>query len=79
LGSKGMDRPEEMVSIDLLLSPLVAHTIDEIAEGSGSSRTDVIRQALALIKVAHEARLTGKHIGICADPEKLDTEIVGLF
>jgi hypothetical protein len=54
-------------------------TLEDIAESSGSNRTDVIRQALALMKVAHAAKRDGRHLGIVADPNKLDTEIVGLI
>jgi hypothetical protein len=39
----------------------------------------VIRQVLALIKVAHEGKKEGRHLGLVTDPKRLDTEIVGLL
>ena len=50
-----------------------------IAEETGSNRTEVVRQAWALMKVAHDAKRRGMHIGLASDPTKLDTEIVGLL
>ena len=54
-------------------------TLEDIAESTGTNLTDVIRQALALMKVAHSAKRAGRHLGIVDDARKLDTEIVGLI
>jgi metal-responsive CopG/Arc/MetJ family transcriptional regulator len=70
---------KEKVRMNLQLSGELNAIIESIADDTGTNRSDVIRQALALMKVAHEARKKGKRIGIVADPEKLDTEIVGLI
>ncbi len=70
---------EQRVRLNLQLSQELNKTLDEITESTGSNRTDVIRQALALMKVAHEAKRKGKHLGLVTDADKLDTEIVGLL
>ena len=69
----------EKVRLNLLLSQELNQALEKIAEDTGGNRTDVLRQALALIKIAHEARLEGRHIGLVADRSKLDTEIVGVI
>jgi hypothetical protein len=69
----------EKVRLNLQVSNELNNVLEEIAGSNGSTKTDVIRQALALMKVAHQAKRNGKHLGVVADPEKLDTEIVGLF
>ena len=69
----------DKVRLNLQVSAELNKALEEIAEGTGGSRSDVIRQALALMKVAHEAKRKGRHLGMVADPSKLDTEIVGLL
>jgi metal-responsive CopG/Arc/MetJ family transcriptional regulator len=69
----------DKVRLNLQLSQELNKTLDEITESTGTNRTDVIRQALALMKVAHDAKRKGKHFGIVNDADKLDTEIVGLL
>ena len=69
----------EKIRLSLQVSAELNQTLEQIAEDTGTNRTDVIRQALALMKVAHTAKTQGRHLGIVADPRKLDTEIVGLI
>ena len=76
---KGMTLMVDKVRLNLQLSPEMNRTLEDIAEQTGANRTDVIRQALALMKAAHEAKLKNRHLGWVADATKLDTEIVGLL
>lgn len=69
----------EWVRLNLQVSSELNKVLEEIADNSGSTKTDVIRQALALMKVAHNAKKSGKHLGLVGDADKLDTEIVGLL
>jgi predicted transcriptional regulator len=69
----------EKVRLNLQVSAALNSVLEEIAESTSSSRSEVIRQALALMKVAHEAKQEGRHIGLVSDPSRLDTEIVGLI
>jgi metal-responsive CopG/Arc/MetJ family transcriptional regulator len=70
---------QEKVRLNLQVSQELSNVLDEIAESSGGNRTDVIRQALALVKIAHEAKKEGRHLGLVSERSKLDTEIVGLL
>jgi len=69
----------EKVRLNLQLSSELNRALEEIADSSGSTKTDVIRQALALMEIAHTAKKNGKHIGIASRSDQLDTEIVGLI
>jgi metal-responsive CopG/Arc/MetJ family transcriptional regulator len=69
----------EKVRMNLQVSAELNELLERIAGDTGSNRSEVIRQALALMKAAHEAKQKGKHIGFVTDPAKLDTEIVGLL
>lgn len=69
----------DKIRMNLQVSTEMNDILGQIAERAGTNRSDVIRQALALMKVAHDAKRRGKHLGIVSDPEKLDTEIVGLI
>ena len=69
----------EKVRMNLQVSTEINDVLEQIAGDTGSNRSDVLRQAIALLKVAHEAKQTGKHIGIVSDRAKLDTEVVGLL
>lgn len=69
----------DKVRLNLQVSSDLNDMIEHIADQTGTNRSEVIRQALALMKVAHEAKEKGKHIGLVSDPDKLDTAIVGLL
>jgi predicted transcriptional regulator len=69
----------EKIRMNLQVSSELNEVLDKIAGETGSNRTEVIRQALALMKVAHEAKQKGKRMGFVTDPAKLETEIVGLL
>lgn len=69
----------DKVRMNFQVSSEMNELLEVIADDAGTNRSDVIRQALALMKVAHEAKRRGKHLGIVSDPDKLDTEIVGLL
>jgi hypothetical protein len=67
------------VRLNLQVSEQLNTDLDEMADSTGSNRTEVIRQALALMKIAHQARREGRHLGLVSDPSKLDTELVGIL
>jgi metal-responsive CopG/Arc/MetJ family transcriptional regulator len=67
------------VRLNLQVSEQLNADLEAMAESTGTNRTEVIRQALALIKIAHQARRDGKHLGLVSDPSKLDTELVGIL
>lgn len=67
------------VRLNLQVSEQLNADLEEMADSTGSNRTEVIRQALALMKIAHKARTEGRHLGLVSDPSKLDTELVGIL
>jgi metal-responsive CopG/Arc/MetJ family transcriptional regulator len=67
------------VRLNLQVSEQLNSDLEEMADSTGSNRTEVIRQALALMKIAHQARRDGRHLGLVSDPSKLDTELVGIL
>jgi hypothetical protein len=48
-------------------------------EDSGITKSDVLRQALALMKAARDGKKQKRHLGLVSDPRKLETEIVGFL
>jgi hypothetical protein len=69
----------DKVRLNLSLSKEANTALEEIIEQTGATRAEVFKQALALLKIAHEAKNNKKHLGVTADADKLDTEIVGLL
>jgi metal-responsive CopG/Arc/MetJ family transcriptional regulator len=67
------------VRLNLQVSEQLNSDLEEMADSTGSNRTEVIRQALALMKIAHQARREGRHLGLVSDPSKLETELVGIL
>jgi hypothetical protein len=70
---------KEKIRLNLQVSEYVNNILSEIAESSQTSKVDVIRQAIALIEVAHTAKKQGKHIGIVSDTGKLEAVIIGVL
>ncbi len=68
----------EKVRLSLELSRELDQMLQEIAEEGATTKSEVLRRALALVKVAHDAKKEGRYLGLVRDREKLDTEIVGL-
>ena len=67
------------VQLNLRLSADVNEALESIANDAETDRTDVVRRALALLMVAHQAKREGRHLGVVDDASKLDTEIVGVI
>jgi hypothetical protein len=67
------------IRLNLQVSKETNELLTNIVNATGSNRTDVIRQALALMKVAQTARQDGRYLGVVSDPNKLDREIVSLI
>jgi metal-responsive CopG/Arc/MetJ family transcriptional regulator len=69
----------DTVRLSVQVSQELNQALEEIADSTGSNRSEILRQALALMKAAHRAKKEGRHLGIVSDPDKLDTEIVGVI
>lgn len=69
----------KIIRLNLQVSEQLNKELEKIAESTGSNRTEVIRQALALMKIAHQACRDGQYLGLVSDQSKLDTELNGLW
>lgn len=70
---------EEPTRLNLALSRELASVVEELATSTDSTKTAVIRQAIALMNLAHSEKKKGRHLGFVDDSSRLDTEIVGAF
>ena len=68
----------EKVKLSLELSRELDEMLQQMADESATTKSEILRRALALAKVAHNARKENRHLGIVDDPKKLDREIVNL-
>ena len=68
----------DKVKLSLFVSPQLNETLESMAQESGSTKSDVLRKALALLEVASEARRGGKRIGILTNDRQVLTELVGV-
>jgi len=67
------------IKLTLELSEDVNNALEEIAEESGTTKSDVLRKAIGLIRAANSEKKKGHELGFI-DPksEKVVTHIVGL-
>ena len=64
--------------LSLILSPELSETLEELAERSHSTKSEVLRKAIALLDVASEAKEKDQKIGILDQDDKVVKEIVGI-
>jgi predicted transcriptional regulator len=77
----GTVKPEgraNAVRLSLVVSPELNETLEELAERSHSSKSDVLRKAIALFDVAAQAKQKDQRIGILDRDDKVVKEIVGI-
>ena len=66
------------IRLSLDVSPELNEALEQLAQATHGSKSDVLRKAVVLMEVAVRARREGKRFGIAEPGEKLSTEIVGL-
>jgi hypothetical protein len=69
-----MDR----ISLHLELSPAMADQLDSLSVQLGASPAHVLRKAIALLRIAAQAKAEGLRLGIVPAGTALTMEIVGL-
>ena len=69
---------QDKIKLSLFVSPQLNATLESLAEANGSTKSDVLRKALALLEVAAEAKRDGHRIGIVSKDRQVLTEIVGV-
>lgn len=72
--------PEEKTKIRLSLdvSPELNETLDELAQKTGTTKSDILRKAIALMEVAVEAKEKHNRLGVFDEEQHLVREIVGI-
>jgi hypothetical protein len=68
------------VRLSIEVSKELASLLDSLAEDEVTSKTEIVRRALSVMKAYRDQAKAGRtHIGFTADPTKLDTELVGVL
>jgi predicted transcriptional regulator len=75
---KKMAQNPEKIKLSLEIPLELNARLEEIAKELGSTKSDVLRRALALMDVAHEARKQNKIVGILTQEQKLEKEFIGI-
>jgi predicted transcriptional regulator len=66
------------VRLSLIVSPELNETLEALAQSLHSSKSEILRKAIALYDVAAEAKQKDQRIGILDKDRKVVTEIVGI-
>ena len=62
---------------NLAMTPEADEFLADLAWRTGLSEGNVLRLALGMFKTAVDAKEQGKHVGVTANPDALDIELVG--
>jgi len=76
-----VDAPSGKVRLNLEVSQEIADFLDTLAQENATTKTDVMRRAIALLKVAHDEKKRNRSMGfVRADRDDLlETRIVGVL
>ncbi len=69
---------KERIRLSLDVSPELNELIEDLAERTDGTKSDVLRRAIALMDVAVRANESGKRVGVAETDQGLATEFVGL-
>ena len=68
------------VRMNIEVSQEVADFLDQLASDEETTKTEIVRRALSILKAYKEQKKRGRsHIGFTSDPTSLDSEIVGIL
>ena len=73
-----MAQKSDKIKLSLEIPLELNARLEEIAKELGSTKSDVLRRALALMEVAHEARKQNKIVGVLTQEQKLEKEFIGI-
>jgi predicted transcriptional regulator len=73
-----MSTNKETVRLSLALSPELNDRLEQLAASSHTTKTEILRKAIALYDVVAEAKTEKKRLGILDQDKHLLTEIVGI-
>ena len=69
---------KEVIRLSLALSPELNDRLEELATSCCTTKTEILRKAIALYDVVAEAKTEKKRLGILDQDKHLLTEIVGI-
>jgi predicted transcriptional regulator len=66
------------IRLSLEVSNELNQTLEEMAEQTCSSKSELLRKAIALMELAIRAKREGNRFGIATKDQQLATEVVGI-
>jgi len=69
----------EPIRFSLIVSSELNELLEDLARAGQTTKSDVLRRAIALFDIAIEARRKNKRLGIFDQDNNLEIEIVGLL
>ena len=75
---KDTQTANQTIRLSLDVSPELYETLTTLAAKLHSTRSDILRKAVAFMEVAVRAKDQHKKFGVAAPDQSLETEIVGL-
>jgi len=73
-----MSTGRDSIRLSLVVSPELNARLDELASSSHTTKSEILRKAIALFDVVAEAKMEKKRFGILDQNKQLLTEIVGI-
>jgi predicted transcriptional regulator len=70
----------DKVRMNIEVSKELADFLDQVASSEATTKTEIVRRALSVLKAYKQQKAKGRtHIGFTDDPTKLAAEIVGIL
>ncbi len=73
-----MAQEKTKIRLSLDVSPELNETLDDLAMKTGTTKSDILRKAIALMEVAVDAKQHQNKLGILDEQRHLVREIVGI-
>jgi len=71
------DSTSNRIEKNLSMTPEAEEVLADLSRRTGLSDGNVLRLAIAMLKFAVDAKERGDHVGVAANPEAFDVELVG--
>ncbi|PSB04035.1 ribbon-helix-helix protein, CopG family [Merismopedia glauca] len=68
----------DKVKLSLEIPVEINERLEQMAKELGSTKSDVLRRALALTEAAHQARKQNKIVGVLNQDMQLEKEFIGI-
>lgn len=73
-----MAAEKDSVRLSLVVSPELNERLEQLAVSGHTTKSEILRKAIALFDIVAEAKAEKKRIGILDQNKHLETEIVGI-